>query len=73
MVDYIFFRLLNEKTQNPIYYYVFGHIGGFSLGDVFGRSATSLISRLVQTVLGYPPSDNFGMVSHADDLLYLFK
>ena len=69
----ISFRILKEKTQNPIYYYLFGHIGGFSLGDVFGRSAKSLITRLGQTAIGFPPSDNLGMVSHADDLLYLFK
>ena len=69
----IFCRMLKETTQTPIYYYVFNHAGGFSLGDVLGLSLTDFLSSMVMKLLGQSHGSNFGMVSHVDDLLYLFK
>ena len=65
--------MLKEKTQNPIYYYVFSHAGGFSLGDVFAVPPKELVWKGVKTLFGYPSFHDFGMVSHLDELLYLFK
>merc|ERR1712072_82179 len=65
-------RTLKKKTTNPIYYYVFSHVGGFSMGDVCSRPTKELLWSTIKTLLGYPSSNNFG-VCHFDDILYLFK
>lgn len=66
-------RKLKETTDNPIYYYIFAHSGGFSLGDVFGLPTKQLLWKMVKRLFGYSSSTDFGMVAHADELLYLFK
>ena len=65
----------NHNNPQPLYYYMFSHVGGFSLGDVFASTPLELVSTVLRNALfGYDPTSSKRLgVSHGDDVLYLFS
>ena len=54
------------------YYYHLDHQGSFSMGDIFASSKFELVLNVLKKFVGICDTKKLG-VSHADDLLYLFK
>ena len=55
-----------------LYYYHFDHQGSFSMGDIFASSKIELVLNILKKSVGICDTKKLG-VTHADDLLYLFK
>ncbi len=66
-------RMLTDRARNEeVYYYRFDHQGSTSVSDFYGAPTLQLLKVLGGKVFGQHFSEGLG-VSHADDLLYIFK
>ena len=64
--------MLPYLKDTKTYYYHLDHLGSFSMGDIFSLSKIGLVTNVLKKFVGICETKKLG-VSHADDLLYLFK